>query len=95
MTQGRELTSAITVRFGTVSGCVLGALVGRWIGAAVVPAGEGMLIWPTVAGGAAGLAASWAVLGLLARKHSGAGAIAGIALMAAAVAALFASQRFG
>jgi hypothetical protein len=46
--------------------------------------------WPPVAGAVAGLAVSWAALAWLARRHRGAGVLAGGALVAGAAAALLA-----
>jgi len=90
MAQGREFTSAITVRLGMVSACVLGGLAGHWVGAMSVPAGEKMLIWPTVTGAASGFATSWAALTWLARRHRQAGVIVGGVLMIAAAVVLLA-----
>ena len=86
-----ELGSAVAVRLGIVAGSILGGLAGSAAGAAFPPAGEGPLPWwPALAGGAAGLAVAWAVLPWLARRHKGAGVVAGGVLAAAAALALLA-----
>src|SRR5689334_16163723 len=98
MTEGRQFVSAIAVRGGIVAGGVLGGFVGYWIRTFSTPAQEGIPTWPIVAGAGGGLVAAWAALTWLARRHRGAGVIAGGLLMIAAVVALlarFAWQRGG
>jgi hypothetical protein len=90
MARNWDLASALAVRLGIVAGAVLGGFAGRWVEAMSMPAAGGALIWPVMAGGAAGLAAAWAVLTWLAGRHKGAGVIAGGVITAAAVVALLA-----
>jgi hypothetical protein len=93
-----ELVSALTVRLGMVAGGILGGFAGYWIRAATAPGQEGLWTAPTLAGAVAGFAASWAALAWLARRHRGAGILAGAALTIAAAAAVLAqvvSRRGG
>jgi hypothetical protein len=89
MTASRELVSAITVRLGIGAGGVLGGFAGYWIGTISTPAGE-VLPWMVGAGAVAGCATAWAGLTWLARRHRGAGIIAGGVLTITAAAALIA-----
>jgi hypothetical protein len=95
MAERWQFWSAVTVRAGMAAGAVLGAFAGYWIWAAAAPGQEGLLSWPTVAGAVAGFAASCAALLWLARRHRGAGVIAGGALIASAAAALLARYAGG
>jgi len=88
MEQSKEAASAITIRLGMAAGGILGGFAGYWIRAVSSPGQEGLLTWPTVAGAVAGFTVSWAVLTWLARRHRGAGIIAGVVLMIAAAVAL-------
>jgi hypothetical protein len=90
MPENWDLGSAITVRLGIVAGGVLGGFAGSWVGTMRNPAGAGVPTWPVVAGAVAGFATAWAVLTWLARRHRGAGVIAGGVLTLAAVVALLA-----
>ncbi len=98
MEQSREFASAITVRLGIVAGGILGGFAGYWIRAVSTPGQQGLLTWPTVVGAVAGLTVSWAALAWLARRHRGAGVVAGTVLLVAAAVTLLAqvvSQRGG
>ena len=77
MPQGKEFASAITIRLGILGAGVLGAFAGHWIEMMSTPAGEVVLSWPTIAGAGAGLVTGWVTLTWLARRHRGAGVIAG------------------
>src|ERR1043165_2576669 len=81
-----ELTFPITVRAGMVSGGILGGFVGYWIGNVSTP-GEWIQLWPS-AGVVIGFVIAWRVLTWLARKHRGAGVIAGLVFTLAAIAVL-------
>jgi hypothetical protein len=89
MNVGKQLASAVTVRLGIAAGGVLGGLGVYWIGPMTTLADE-MRPWMAGAGAVAGFAAAWAVLAWLARRHLGAGVIAGAVLTVAAAAALIA-----
>jgi hypothetical protein len=92
---GKEFLSAITVRLGMAAGGVLGGLAGYWVPAAVAPGREGLWI---PAGALAGFAVSLAALAWLARRHRGAGILAGVVLTIAAAVAVVAhvvSRRGG
>ena len=90
MPQGKEFASAITIRLGILGASVLGAFAGHWIEMMSTPAGEVVLSWPTIAGAGAGLVTGWVTLTWFARRHRGAGVIAGSVLTIAAVVALLA-----
>jgi hypothetical protein len=95
MAERWQFWSAVTVRVGMAAGAVLGWLAGYWIRAATAPGEEPLLTWPPVAGAVAGFAVSCATLLWLARRHRGAGVIAGAALIAGAAAALLARYAGG
>jgi hypothetical protein len=90
MAKDWDLASAITVRLGIVAGGVLGGLAGRWVETMRTPAGGGVMTWPVVAGGVVGLVTAWAALTWFARRHRGAGVIAGGVITVIAVVALLA-----
>jgi hypothetical protein len=89
MRANREVVSAIAVRLGIGASGVLGGFAGYWIGTISTPAGE-VRPWMVGAGAVAGCATAWAGLRWLARRHWGAGIIAGGVLTIAAAAALIA-----
>ncbi len=86
---GREVASAITVRLGMGAGGVLGGFAGYGIGILSTPAREARP-WLTAAAAVTGFVTAWVVLTWLARKHRGAGVIAGGILTLAAAASLIA-----
>ena len=90
--EGRgEWASAITVRLGMVAGGVLGGFAAYWIGILSTKAGEvHPYPWLVVVSAVVGLVTAWGALTWLARKHRGAGVIAGAILTLAAAALLIA-----